>query len=148
MALLKWIQNVKCSIAMAYLLEPNIIIPEEGIMETLSISEEGEVNIILGGDQMPTKIGEIDLYRFVNNSGLKSIGKNLFKITGASGDEIPGKPGQDGFGNVLQGFLEMSNVNLAEEMVQMIVAQRAYESNSKAIQTSDSMLATAIALKR
>ena len=81
-------------------------------------------------------------------AGLKAIGKNLFKESPASGAEIPGTPGLGGFGGILQGFLEMSNVNLAEEMVNMIVAQRAYEANSKSIQTSDSMLSTAIQLKR
>ncbi len=131
-----------------YLLEPPLILPEDGILETLAISEQGEVTINIGGDTRPTVIGQIELYRFVNNAGLKAIGKNLFQETPASGPEIPGTPGLEGFGGLLQGFLEMSNVNLATEMVQMIVAQRAYESNSKAIQTSDSMLATAIQLKR
>ncbi|MCB1199378.1 MAG: flagellar basal-body rod protein FlgG [Leptospiraceae bacterium] len=131
-----------------YLLEPPLVIPEEGMLETLSINEQGEVYINMADDMRPTQIGQIELYRFVNNAGLKAIGKNLFKETAASGPEIPGTPGIGGFGSLLQGFLEMSNVNLAEEMVQMIVAQRAYESNSKSIQTSDSMLATAINLKR
>ena len=131
-----------------YLMEPNLILPEDGILETLTISEQGEVNITLGGDDKPTLIGQIELYRFVNPAGLKAVGKNLFQVSPASGPEIPGTPGLEGFGGLMQGFLEMSNVNLANEMVQMIVAQRAYESNSKAIQTSDSMLATAIQLKR
>ena len=131
-----------------YLMEPNLIIPEDGILETLKISEQGEVTINLANQDRPTVIGQVELYRFVNPAGLKAIGKNLFKVTPASGPEIPGTPGLDGFGEILQGFLEMSNVNLAQEMVNMIVAQRAYESNSKAIQSSDSMLATAIQLKR
>lgn len=131
-----------------YLLEPPLIIPEDGILETLQISEQGEVFINLADETRPTRIGQIEMYRFVNPAGLKAVGKNLFKETAASGPEIPGTPGLEGFGALLQGFLEMSNVNLAEEMVNMIVAQRAYESNSKAIQTSDSMLATAIGLKR
>lgn len=131
-----------------YMLEPPLILPEDAILETLSIAEQGEVYINLAGEDIPTQIGQVELYRFVNPAGLKAIGKNLFKETPASGVEIPGTPGLDGFGSLLQGFLEMSNVNLAEEMVNMIVAQRAYESNSKSIQTSDSMLATAIQLKR
>jgi flagellar basal-body rod protein FlgG len=106
------------------------------------------VRIQIGDDQIPRQIGQIELYRFVNPAGLKAIGKNLYKESPASGPEIPGTPGLGGFGGILQGFLEMSNVNLAEEMVNMIVAQRAYEANSKSIQTSDSMLSTAIQLKR
>ena len=131
-----------------YLLEPPLTLPEDGILDTLSISEQGEATMYLGSDSKPTVVGQIELYRFLNNEGLKSIGKNLFKETPASGPEIPGTPGLDGLGSVLQGFLEMSNVHLANEMVNMIVAQRAYESNSKSIQTSDSMLGTAIQLKR
>jgi len=131
-----------------YLLEPPLILPEDAIFETLKISEQGLVTINLAGETVPTQIGQMELYSFANPAGLKAIGKNLFQETPASGGEIPGIPGLDGFGPLLQGFLEMSNVNLAEEMVNMIVAQRAYESNSKAIQTSDSMLATAIGLKR
>jgi len=131
-----------------YMLQPPIILPEDAQADTLSISEQGDVRVTLANSTTPTQIGQIELYRFVNPAGLKPIGKNLFQETPASGNELPGTPSQDGFGAVLQGFLEMSNVNLAEEMVSMIVAQRAYESNSKAIQTTDSMLGTAIQLKR
>ena len=80
--------------------------------------------------------------------GLQAEGDNLFIVTNASGEAIPGRPGFDGFGAVRHKFLEMSNVSVVNELVQMIVAQRAYEFNSKAIQTSDSMLATAVGLKR
>jgi flagellar basal-body rod protein FlgG len=131
-----------------YLLQPPVILPEDAQQNSLEISEQGEVRVTLANETTPTMIGQIELYRFVNPAGLKAIGKNLFQETPASGQEIPGTPTLDGFGALLQGFLEMSNVNLAEEMVNMIVAQRAYESNSKAIQTSDSMLSTAIQLKR
>ncbi len=131
-----------------YLLEPPLVLPRDGILETLAISENGQVSINIGDETRPTVIGQVELYRFLNPAGLKAVGKNLFRETAASGAEIPGTPGLGGFGSLLQGFLEMSNVNLAEEMVNMIVAQRAYESNSKAITTSDSMLATAIQLKR
>jgi flagellar basal-body rod protein FlgG len=131
-----------------YLFEPPIILPENAILNSLSVSEQGEVTVKIGNDIRPTTIGQIELYRFVNPAGLQAIGKNLFKETVASGAEIPGSPSSEGFGSVLQGFLEMSNVKIVEEMVSMIVAQRAYESNSKAIQTSDNMLSTAIGLKR
>jgi flagellar basal-body rod protein FlgG len=131
-----------------YLLEPQLVLPENSIMETLSISQDGRITVKIVGEDDPVDIGQMEIYRFVNPAGLRSIGGNLFKTTPASGEEIPGQPGMDGMAKLHQGFLEMSNVKVVEEMVNMIVAQRAYEINSKAIQTSDSMLATAIALKR
>ena len=94
------------------------------------------------------QIGVCTVMGSLNPAGLQSIGGNLFKTTPASGEEIAGMPGIDGMAKTHQGFLEMSNVKIVEEMVNMIVAQRAYEVNSKAIQTSDSMLGTAIGLKR
>ncbi len=130
-----------------YLLTPSLTLPLESSIDTLAISGQGEVTIN-DENNNPIAVGQIELYRFLNQEGLKPIGKNLFQTTSASGTGIPGIPGIDGFGSVEQGFLEMSNVHLANEMVNMIVAQRAYESNSKSIQTSDSMLATAIQLKR
>lgn len=131
-----------------YLLEPNVILPQDGQFDTLTITEQGEMTINIGDDESVTLIGQLELYKFRNPAGLKAIGSNLYKTSGASGEEIPGIPGINGFGAILQGFLEQSNVNLAEEMVNMIVAQRAYESNSKSITTSDSMLSTAIQMKR
>jgi len=131
-----------------YLLEPPLVLPESFIMNTLSISQDGRVTVKVVGEEDPMEIGQLETYRFVNPAGLRSIGGNLYKTTPASGEEIAGQPGLDGMAKVHQGFLEMSNVKVVEEMVNMIVAQRAYEVNSKAIQTSDSMLATAISLKR
>ncbi|MBN2040666.1 MAG: flagellar basal-body rod protein FlgG [Spirochaetes bacterium] len=131
-----------------YLLEPQIILPENFIMNTLSISQDGRVTVGIVGEEDPIDVGQLEITRFVNPAGLQSIGGNLFKTTPASGEEIPGQPGMDGMAKTHQGFLEMSNVKVVEEMVNMIVAQRAYEINSKSIQTSDSMLATAIGLKR
>lgn len=131
-----------------YLLEPQIILPENFIMNTLAISQDGRVTVGIVGEEEPVDVGQLEIARFVNPAGLQSIGGNLFKITPASGEEIPGQPGLDGMAKTHQGFLEMSNVKVVEEMVNMIVAQRAYEINSKSIQTSDSMLATAIGLKR
>jgi flagellar basal-body rod protein FlgG len=93
-------------------------------------------------------IGTIEIARFTNDAGLDALGKNLFQPTAASGEAVTGLPGQEGFGTLLQGNLENSNVNIADEMVKMIVAQRAYELNSKAIQTSDEMLALVNSLKR
>jgi len=94
------------------------------------------------------EVGRIELYRFPNPVGLTTVGENLFKITQASGEAIPGRPGFEGMGTIAHKFLEMSNVAVAQEMVNLIVAQRAYEFNSKTIQTSDNMLGTATSLKR
>jgi len=131
-----------------YLLQPPVVLPENFIMNTLSISQDGRITVKINGQDDPVEVGQMEIYRFVNPAGLSSIGGNLYKVTPASGEEIPGQPGLEGMAKLHQGFLEMSNVKVVEEMVNMIVAQRAYEINSKAIQTSDSMLATAIALKR
>ncbi|MEK7679282.1 MAG: flagellar hook-basal body complex protein, partial [Deltaproteobacteria bacterium] len=100
------------------------------------------------GIATPTQVGNIELARFVNPSGLQSIGKNLYLPTAASGEATTGTPGSEGLGTIAQGFLEMSNVSVVEEMVNMIAAQRAYEINSKAIQTADDMLQTANNMKR
>ncbi len=131
-----------------YLLEPPITLPPGAVNNTFMVTENGEVSVKVGDEMRPTVIGQIDLYRFVNPAGLQAIGKNLFKETVASGPEIQGTPGIEGMGSLIQGFVEMSNVKIVEEMVGMIVAQRAYESNSKSITTSDNMLGTAINMKR
>ncbi len=131
-----------------YLLEPPITLPVDAINNSFKVSENGEVSVRIGEDIRPVRIGQIYLYRFVNPAGLRAIGRNLFKETLASGTEIEGIPGLEGMGSILQGFIETSNVKLVEEMVNMIVAQRAYESNSRSITTSDSMLGTAISMKR
>ena len=90
----------------------------------------------------------MQLYRFVNPAGLNALGDNLFKQTAASGEAIAGLPGMEGMGQIHHKFIEASNVSVANEMVNMIVAQRAYELNSKAIQTSDAMLGIANNLRR
>ena len=100
------------------------------------------------GRDDPIDVGQLELYRFPNPVGLTAVGENLFKISNASGDALAGRPGFDGMGKTIHKFLEMSNVSVVREMVNMIVAQRAYEFNSKAIQTSDNMLSTATNLKR
>jgi len=129
-----------------YPILPDITVPSGTL--TLNVSPSGEISAISAGDVSATVIGTIELARFTNPAGLDSRGKNLYLPTGASGEAITGTPGSAGFGSILQGSLEGSNVNIAEEMVNMIVAQRAYELNSKAIQTSDDMLAIANNLKR
>ena len=100
------------------------------------------------GQPAPKELGRITLVKFINPAGLKAIGKNLFLESDASGAPQEGVPGTEGFGTLAQGFLESCNVNVVEEMVNMIVAHRAYDFNSKAIQTSDAMLQTAVNLKR
>lgn len=128
-----------------FILQPQINIPADAI--AVSIGIDGTVSAIIDG--MEQEIGQITLSRFINPAGLKNAGRNLYQPTAASGPAIgPGAPGQDGRGTLQQRYLEMSNVKVAEEMVQMIVAQRAYEANSKAITTSDAMLSTANNLKR
>ncbi|MDD7450377.1 MAG: flagellar basal-body rod protein FlgG [Treponema sp.] len=127
---------------------PEIILPEGYDIHSLAISDDGRVSVKVNGNSTPTVVGQMELYRFPNAVGLKASGDNLYTVTNASGNPVPGRPGYDGMGAVKHKFVELSNVSVVNEMVQMIVAQRAYEFNSKAIQTSDTMLSTAVNLKR
>ena len=127
-------------------LVPELTIPADTV--SISVGMDGTVSVVQAGDGTPTEIGTIQLARFVNPAGLRSLGKNLYSPTNASGDEITGTPGENGFGTIAQGFLEMSNVSVVDEMVSMITAQRAYETNSKVITTADEMLQLANNLKR
>jgi flagellar basal-body rod protein FlgG len=131
-----------------YKLMPELVLPQGFIPETLAIAQDGRVSVKVPGRDDPIQVGQLELYRFPNPVGLSAIGENLFKVSNASGDPIAGRPGFDGMGKTIHKFLEMSNVSVVREMVNMIVAQRAYEFNSKAIQTSDNMLGTATNLKR
>lgn len=128
-----------------FLLEPGITVDAEAI--NIEISSEGIVTQQLP-DGTLQQIGQIQLTNFVNPAGLQALGTNVFRETAASGDPITGNPGENGAGLLRQGFIEISNVNVAEELIDLIVAQRAYEVNSKSIQTQDSMLSTAGNLKR
>jgi flagellar basal-body rod protein FlgG len=122
-------------------LQPNINIPT-GIKDgSVTISKDGIVSVIMQGDTQPTQVGTIQLATFINESGLQSMGSNLFLETGSSGAPTPNTPGQNGAGELEHQFVEMSNVDVAEELVSMIEAQRAYELNSKVVSTSDQMLA-------
>lgn len=129
-----------------FTLEPEIIVPEDAVEVT--IGADGTIAAMLTGDSEPQNIGMIELARFVNSAGLSSFGRNLYQATASSGQPMLGTPGLDGFGVLAQGYLEKSNVQVVEEMVNMIISQRAYESNSKAIQASDDMLQTANNLRR
>ncbi len=127
---------------------PEIILPEGYDVSSLNVSQDGRVSVKINGENEPVEVGQIELFRFPNPVGLQADGDNLFVKTNASGDAIGGRPGFEGMGEVRHKFLELSNVSVVNEMVQMIVAQRAYEFNSKAIQTSDNMLSTAVNMKR
>jgi len=129
-----------------YLLQPQITIPNNAIQ--LTVGPDGTVTVMNAGETTPSEIGKIETARFANPAGLNAIGKNLFMESETSGSPTTGTPGQDGLGTISQGYLEMSNVNVVEEMVYMIVAQRAYEINGKAIQTADEMLQMANNVKR
>ncbi len=123
-----------------YPLQPEIVIPEDA--RQITISETGVVSAILGDDTESTELGNIDLATFVNEGGLVAIGRNLFRETDSSGVAAIGTPGNDGYGMLLQGFYENSNVNLVQEMAYMITTQRAFEINSNVVSTSDEMMQT------
>jgi flagellar basal-body rod protein FlgG len=127
-------------------LSPEIVIPNNS--SQLTIGNDGTVSVVQAGQTTSTNIGTIQLATFPNPAGMYSKGKNLFLETDSSGAPTTGTGGQNGIGTISQGFLEMSNVSVVEEMVNMIVGQRAYEINSKAVQTADEMLQQAINLKR
>jgi len=129
-----------------YAMEPEISVPEGWV--DLSVGTDGTVSVMLTGESSPQEAGTIQLARFTNPAGLKSLGRNLYAATDTSGEAVPGTPGDEGLGTIAQGFLEMSNVNVVEEMVNLITGQRAYEINSRAIQTADEMLQAANSLRR
>ncbi|MFN0150909.1 MAG: flagellar basal-body rod protein FlgG [bacterium] len=129
-----------------YPLEPAVTVPAEA--QAIAIDAEGRITARIAGETDPQELAQIELARFVNPAGLEAMGRNLYRKTGASGDEILAAPGQDGTGTIASGYLEMSNVQVVEEMIALITAQRAYEINSKSIQTSDDMLSVVNQLKR
>jgi flagellar basal-body rod protein FlgG len=129
-----------------FTVQPQITIPPNAT--SVSVGVDGTVSVVQAGQAQPQTVGSIELVRFINPAGLQSQGRNLFLPTQASGDATPGTPGSDGLGTLLQGFVEGSNVNVVEEMVGMIVTQRAYEINSRAIRTADEMMQTANNLVR
>jgi len=129
-----------------YPLVPNIVIPPDAVQ--ISIGTDGTVSVLQAGQTQSSQIGQITLTNFINPAGLHALGDNNYINTTASGDPIEGVAGQNGLGQMRQGFVEMSNVQLVEEMTDLITAQRAYDANSKAIMTSDEMLKTVNQLKR
>jgi flagellar basal-body rod protein FlgG len=121
-----------------YTVQPAITIPPGA--QKLTIGTDGTVSVTLQGVAAPTQIGTLQVATFINNAGLESRGENLYLETAASGTPNPNTPGTNGAGTLTQGYVETSNVNVVEELVNMIQTQRAYEINSKAITTSDQML--------
>jgi len=129
-----------------FALEPPMVLPQD--TTSIHISSDGAIQVQIVGEMEPQTVGQIELARFVNSGGLKSMGRNLYQATVASGEPILGTPEGEGFGDLFQGYLETSNVDVVKEMVNMIIAQRAYEINSKAIKTAEEMLSMANNLKR
>jgi flagellar basal-body rod protein FlgG len=139
-------QNGNLVNASGYPLNPQITLPQD--TTAVTIGTDGTVTVTEQGQTTPQQVGQITLTNFINPNGLTSLGLNLYQQSLASGDPIEGTPGQTGLGTIAQSSLEMSNVDMASEMVNMIVGQRAYEANSKTIQTVDQMLQLVNNLKR
>jgi flagellar basal-body rod protein FlgG len=121
-----------------YVIQPSITVPPNA--QTITVARDGTVSVTLPNTAAPAQIGTLQLATFVNPAGLEAKGENIYVETGASGTANVNTPGTNGAGVLMQGYVETSNVNVVEEMVNMIQTQRAYEINSKAITTSDQML--------
>jgi flagellar basal-body rod protein FlgG len=121
-----------------YPLQPTITIPPNAL--SITIGSDGTVSVLAAGASAPTQVGQIQLANFINPAGLQARGENLFLETAASGTAQTNVPGTNGLGALNQGFVETSNVNVTEELVNLITAQRAFEINSRSIQSSDQML--------
>lgn len=128
-----------------YTLQPGITIPQDAV--DVTINDTGQVLVKLQGQTNLSNVGQIQLATFPNTAGLDALGDNLFQTTEASGTAVVGNPGDPGYGTLLQGSLESSNVNIVQEITSLIQAQRAYEMNSKVIQTGDEMLTTITQLR-
>ncbi len=129
-----------------YVLQPEISLPQDAT--EVYVGVDGTVSVLQAGSTEATIVGNIELARFVNPAGLSNLGKSLYAPTESSGDPLTGTPGSEGIGSIAQRYLESSNVKVVEEMVTMILAQRAYEMNSKVIKTSDDMISMANNLVR
>ena len=116
----------------------DITIPAEA--QSITVGSDGVVSVKMPGNATPQQVGNIELAGFINPAGLEPLGQNMYAESAASGNPVTGAPGANGLGNLMQGYVETSNVNVVQELVTMIQTQRAYEMNSKAIQTSDQML--------
>ncbi len=123
-----------------YAVQPGVTIPTNAI--DVTINNSGQVQVKIQGQVALSTVGQLQIANFPNEAGLQALGSNLYSETPASGNPTTGNPAATGFGSILQGFLETSNVNAVEEISNLISAQRAYEMNSKVIQTSDEMMGT------
>jgi flagellar basal-body rod protein FlgG len=119
-------------------LQPTITVPANTL--SITVGEDGTVSALVQGNIDPSQIGQLQISQFINPPGLQPIGENQYYQTQASGDPVTGVPAQNGLGNIYQGSLESSNVNVVEELVKLIEVQRAYEMNAKSIETVDDML--------
>jgi flagellar basal-body rod protein FlgG len=128
-----------------YQVQPQISIPQDAT--DVTISPAGQVQVTQAGQTSPTVVGQLQLATFTNEAGLEAMGDNLFMESGASGAAVTGDPGSTGFGTVMQGYTEASNVDAVTEITALINAQRAYEMNSKVVTTADQMLAATSQLK-
>jgi flagellar basal-body rod protein FlgG len=124
--------------AEGYPIEPAITVPQNTV--SISISKDGIVSVQIAGQNAPQQVGQLELASFQNAAGLLAIGSNFYTATTASGEPTTGVPGLDGLGTLQQGFLEESNVSVVEEMINMILGQRAYEANSRVVRAADEML--------
>jgi len=129
-----------------FALDPGIEVPPDAL--EVQIQADGTARALLPGETEPVELGQIELARFQNPAGLRPLGGNLFAQTEGSGEPVVGRPGEDGLGTVHQGFLEASNVDVVQEMVDLIASQRAYELNSKMVQAGEEMLQIANGVKR
>jgi flagellar basal-body rod protein FlgG len=125
-----------------YLVQPTVTIPQNST--NITISQSGQVQVTTPGNTTPTVVGQLQLATFLNDAGLDAVGNNLFMESAASGPATPGNAGSAGYGVVMQGYTEASNVDPVSEITNLIVAQRAYEMNSKVVTTADQMLSTAV----
>lgn len=131
-------QNGQLVTSSGYLIQPAITVPENAL--NMTVSRDGVVSVTVQGQTAASQIGQLTLSTFINEAGLESLGENLYQETDSSGAPNESTPGQNGAGLLNQGYVETSNVNVAEELVDMIQVQRAYEINSKAVTASDAML--------
>lgn len=129
-----------------FAVEPGIEIPPDAT--DIQIQADGTIRVRLQGDSEPVELGQIELARFQNPAGLRNLGGNLFAMSESSGQPVVAPPGMDGIGTVQQGYLEVSNVDVVQEMVELITSQRAYELNSKMVTTAEEMLQIANNVKR
>ena len=139
-------RNGEIVTSQGYPLEPGFTVPNDAT--EVDISREGVVSILTEGATEHETLGQIELARFVNPAGLRSVGDNLYVESPASGQAFYEEPGYNNTGEIIQSHLESANVDIVEEMVNMIMAQRSYEINSKAVNTADSIMGTAVGLKR